>query len=63
MNSESMARLLGAVIALAVLIVAFEYGPSGHMAKPDAQKTEAPPAQPAAPPAVRGPVVRDVPNN
>jgi hypothetical protein len=60
MNSESIARLLGAIIGLAVLILAFEYGPSGHMGKPD-QKTAAPLAQPAAPPVVRGPVVRDVP--
>jgi hypothetical protein len=58
MNSETVAGVLGAIIGAVVLIVAFVYGPSG---KPDTQKIEAPKAQPTAPPAVRGPVIREVP--
>lgn len=61
MNSESVARVLGAIIGLAVLVAAFVYGPQGQTAKPDNQKIEAPKAQPTAPPVVRGPVVREVP--
>jgi hypothetical protein len=63
MNSESVAGVLGAIIASAVLVIAIAYGPIGQIGKPQkpAQKTEAP-AQPLnAPPAVRGPVVREVP--
>ncbi len=63
MNSESVARVLGAIIGLAVLVAAFVYGPQGQTAKPDnqVQKIEPPKAQPAAPPVARGPVVREVP--
>ena len=51
MTSESVAGVLGAIVAAAVLVVAFAYGPIGQFGKPM-------PAQPAA----RGPVVREVPN-
>jgi hypothetical protein len=61
MNSESVAGVLGAIIASAVLVVAIAYGPIGQIGKAQkpAQKVDAP-AQPG-PPAVRGPVVREVP--
>jgi hypothetical protein len=61
MNSEKFASILGAIVAVAVLVAAFLYGPIGKPSKP-VQKAE-PAAQPAAPPppAARGPVVREVP--
>jgi hypothetical protein len=60
MDSESVAGVLGAIIASAVLVVAIVYGPIGQIGKPQKQppKIEQPVA---APPAVRGPVVREVP--
>jgi hypothetical protein len=60
MNSESVAGVLGAIIASAVLVVAIVYGPIGQIGKPQKQtpKIEQPVA---AQPAVRGPVVREVP--
>jgi hypothetical protein len=62
MNSESIAGVLAAIIASVVLVVAIAYGPIGQFgktAKP-AQKVEQPAA--ASAPVVRGPVVREVPN-
>ena len=61
MNSEKVAGVLGAIVAVVVLVFAFVYGPIGRPLKP-VQKVE-PPAQAAAPPppAARGPVVREVP--
>ena len=61
MNSEKFASILGAIVAAVVLAAAFYYGPIGKPPKP-VQKVE-PATQPAAPPppAVRGPVVREVP--
>ena len=61
MDSEKFAGILGAIVAAAVLVAAFFYGPIGKPPKP-VQKVE-PVAQPAAPPppAARGPVVREVP--
>jgi hypothetical protein len=63
MNAESVAAWAGAIVASIVLVVAFLYGPVGQMGKPqkEIQKIEAPKATPVAPPAVRGPVVREVP--
>lgn len=59
MESEKVAGILGAIVAVAVLVVAFVYWPAmGKAAKP-VQKIEAPVAAP--PPPVRGPVVREVP--
>jgi hypothetical protein len=62
MDSEKFAKLLGAIVALAVLAAAFIYVPPGG--KPAAQ-TAAPSQAPAAPapaaPAPKGPVVREVP--
>jgi hypothetical protein len=65
MNSEKVGGILGAIVAVLVLAIAFAYGPIGQMGKPQKQreKIEAP-AQPAPAPAtppVRGPVVREVP--
>lgn len=63
MNSETVARVLGAIIGAAALIVAFMYAPPGQTGKPEKpiQTIEPPKAQPVAPPVVRGPVVREVP--
>jgi hypothetical protein len=60
MNSESVAGILGAIVASIVLVIAIAYGPIGQFGKPakPAQKVEQPVA---AAPAVRGPVVREVP--
>lgn len=66
MTSESVAGVLGAIVAAAVLVVAFAYGPIGQLgkpARPAATRVEQPATQPMpAQPAVRGPVVREVPN-
>jgi hypothetical protein len=61
MNSQKVAGILGTIVAAAVLVIAFMYGPIGRPPKP-APKVE-PAAQSAAPPpsAARGPVVREVP--
>ena len=61
MDSQKVAGILGAIIASAVLVIAIAYGPIGQTGKPQKQiqKIEAP-TQPTAP-AVRGPVVREVP--
>jgi CBS domain containing-hemolysin-like protein len=65
MNSESLAGILGAIVASIVLVVAIAYGPIGQFGKP-APKPAAiqQPSQmaPAAAPAPRGPVIREVPN-
>jgi hypothetical protein len=58
METEKVAGILGAIVAAVVLVIAFVYWPAmGKAAKP-VQKIEAPVA---APPPVRGPVVREVP--
>ena len=64
MDSQSIAGVLGGIIAALVLVVAFAYGPMGPFGKggapaaaPTAQKAPAPAA-----PGPRGPVIRDVPN-
>jgi hypothetical protein len=65
MTSESVAGVLGAIVAAAVLVVAFAYGPIGQFGKParPAARVEQPAGQPMpAQPAARGPVVREVPN-
>ncbi|SHL64355.1 hypothetical protein SAMN05444159_6431 [Bradyrhizobium lablabi] len=61
MDSEKVAGILGAIVAAAVLGMAFFYVPIGQISKPQTQiqKTEQP-TKPA-PPAVRGPVIREVP--
>lgn len=64
MDSQSIAGILGGIIAAVVLVVAFAYGPIGPFGKattpaaaPAAVKTPAPAA-----PGPRGPVIREVPN-
>jgi hypothetical protein len=62
MSSESLAGILGAIIASIVLVVAIAYGPIGQFGKPPARpaSVQQPLAQPA--PAAKGPVIREVPN-
>jgi hypothetical protein len=62
MNSQKIAGILGAIIAAAILVIAIAYGPIGQFGKPQkqVQKVEQPKEPPSAP-AVRGPVVREVP--
>jgi hypothetical protein len=63
MTSESVAGVLGAIVAAAVLVVAFAYGPIGQFGRAAKPVRVEQPAQvvPPAPPA-RGPVIREVPN-
>ncbi|MGJ4903575.1 hypothetical protein ACQR10_11430 [Bradyrhizobium sp. HKCCYLRH2060] len=66
MRAESVGGLLGAIVGAAVLAAAFYYVPVGPMARQmQPAKVELPPTPvqtvPVAP-AVRGPVVREVPN-
>ena len=64
MTSESVGAVLGAIVASIVLVVAIAYGPIGQSGKAQKEtpKVEAPTAAaPGAPPGVRGPVVREVP--
>jgi hypothetical protein len=60
MDTEAIAKVLGGIIAVVVLAAAVVFGPIGQKGKPatEAQPIEAP--KPAAP-AVKGPVVREVP--
>jgi hypothetical protein len=66
MDSESVAGILGAIVASIVLVVAIAYGPIGQFGKPApkpavAQQPSQMAPAPAAP-APRGPVIREVPN-
>jgi hypothetical protein len=65
MDSQSIAGVLGGIIAALVLVIAFAYGPMGPFGKAGAPAAapaqKAAPAAPAAP-GPRGPVIRDVPN-
>ena len=63
MTSESIGGVLGAIVGAAVLVLAIVYGPIGQFGKPakPVEKIEAPKAPVPATPAVRGPVVREVP--
>jgi hypothetical protein len=51
---------LGAIVAIAVLVIAFIYVPVGQLGKSQPVQKVEQPNQPAAP-APRGPVVREVP--
>jgi len=66
MNSQSVAGLLGAIVASIVMVVAIAYGPIGQFGKPARPASTLQPApalQPVpAAPAPRGPVIREVPN-
>jgi hypothetical protein len=62
MTSQSVAGLLGGIVAVAVLVAAVMYGPIGQLGKPTKPVAAQPaPSAPAAP-APRGPVIREVPN-
>jgi hypothetical protein len=63
MNSETIARVVGAIVGAAALILAFTYAQPWRTAKPDkpVQQIEPSKPPPAAAPAVRGPVVRELP--
>ena len=63
MTSESVGGVLGAIVGSVVLVIAIAYGPIGQFGKPAkaTQKIEASKAPLATAPAVRGPVVREVP--
>jgi hypothetical protein len=60
MDSEKVAGILGAIIGSAILVVAIAYGPIGQIGKPAKQIQKVEPPKAAAP-AVRGPVIREVP--
>ena len=65
MNSQSVAGLLGAIVASIVMVVAIAYGPIGQYGKPakPASIQQSAPALSVPPaPAPRGPVIREVPN-
>jgi hypothetical protein len=62
MTSESVARILGWIVALAVLAMAVVYGPLGQFGKPPKPAAVEQPAPTPAAPAPRGPVIREVPN-
>jgi hypothetical protein len=59
MNSESVAGVLGAIVASIVLVIAIAYGPIGQFGKPAKPAKVEQPVNAA--PAVRGPVIREVP--
>jgi hypothetical protein len=63
MKSEKIARILGGIVALLVLAVAF-YSTFGQRAVPPAKQPETavlPKGPVNPPPAGKGPVVRDIP--
>jgi hypothetical protein len=63
MTSHSLANVLGWIVLLLVLVAAVFYGPLGQFGKPKPAQTVQQPAQTApAAPAVKGPVIREVPN-
>lgn len=63
MDTEAIAKILGGIIVAVVLVAAVWFGPIGQTGKPakEVQKIEAPKEAVPAAPAVRGPVVREVP--
>jgi hypothetical protein len=64
MSSESVGGILGAIVAVIVLALAVVFGPIGQFGKPPKPANVEQPATTQAPatPALRGPVIRDVPN-
>ena len=62
MNSQKVAALFGTIIALLVIAGVVVFGPKLDKTPPTAPVVEAPKApESSAPPVVRGPVVRDLP--
>ncbi len=63
MTSESVAGILGWIVAAVVLVMAVIYGPIGQFGKPArAPAAATAPAAAPAPAAPKGPVIREVPN-
>jgi hypothetical protein len=62
MSSESVAGILGAIVASIVLVVAIAYGPIGQFGKPAPKPASVQQPAAQAPAAPRGPVIREVPN-
>jgi hypothetical protein len=63
MTSHSLANVLGWIVLLVVLAAAVFYGPLGQFGKPKQPAAVAQPTQTApAAPAVKGPVIKEVPN-
>ena len=63
MDSQSIAGILGGIIAAIVWVVAFAYGPLGPFGKVNSAAAPAAKTAPEPPaPAQRGPVIREVPN-
>ena len=62
MTSESVAGLLGGIVAAVVLVAAIVYGPIGQFGKPTKPTASQPAAMAPAAPAPRGPVIKEVPN-
>lgn len=64
MDSESVAGILGAIVAAIVLVVAIAFGPIGQFGKPAPKPAAVQQPAPTAPvaPGPRGPVIREVPN-
>jgi hypothetical protein len=61
MNSESVAGVLGAIVASVVLVTAIALGPIGQFGKSERQIKNEPAKAAVTAPAVRGPIVREVP--
>ena len=64
MTSDSVAGILGWIVAAVVLVMAVIYGPIGQFGKPSRAPAAAtaPAAAPPGPAAPKGPVIREVPN-
>jgi hypothetical protein len=62
MDSQSVAGILGAIVASIVLVAAIFYGPIGQFGKPAPKPAAAQQSVAPAAPAPRGPVIREVPN-
>lgn len=60
MTSESVAGLLGGIVAAVVLVAAIVYGPIGQFGRPSKPGAVTQPT--ATAPAPRGPVIKEVPN-
>jgi hypothetical protein len=63
MTSHSLANVLGWIVLVVVLGASVFYGPLGQFGKPKPATAVQQPTQAApAAPAVRGPVIKEVPN-
>ena len=62
MTSHSLANVLGWIVLVVVLAAAVFYGPIGQFGKPKQPAAAAPAQAPPPAPAVKGPVIREVPN-